>query len=291
VASRAHLHRRGPPGPVLWLAAVAVALGIAALQTVTGPARPLDGATPVEGGVATWRLVRTAPAGAPLRVEISAPDSVLSATLRFRRYPSGDSFQGFSMLREGNALLGLVPATPAGGRLEHYIVLATRSGLVRIPEGRPAVIRFEGAVPPSVYWPYGVLLVAALALATRAGLEAYYVRPLVRSLTRWTLIAFFLGGLLLGTVVELFSLDACWAGWPVGDDLTAARRALGFVVWLVAALVARRVNDHADRLTRTVVLTASVVTLVAAVVPNRLGTSDVSYEALESAPAAASPGR
>jgi len=271
--------------------AVIVGLGVAAVQTVAAPGGPLEGTTPVEGGVSTWRLETRAPAGAPLRVEITAPDSVLGATLRFRHYPSGDSFQGFSMLREESSLLGLLPATPAGEKLEHYIVLATRSGLVRIPESGPAVIQFEGAVPPSLYWPYVALVVAALALATRAGLEAYYMRPLVRPLTRWTLIAFFLGGLVLGTVVQLFALDSVWTGWPVGADLGTVKRALAFLVWLVAALVARRVSDYSDRFTRMVVLAASVVTLVAAVAPDRLGTSDLSYEALEAAPAVDPGGR
>ena len=278
--------RPGPPSALLWAAALVLTLGAAMFQRLTGPTHPLPGTTEVEGQAVSWHLPRSGTAGDPLRIEIAAPRSVLGGTLRYRGYPAEERFQGFSMLRDETLLLGLLPAQPPAGKLEYYVVLATRSGLVRIPDERPVVMRFRGAVPAAVLIPHVAFLFGAMLLALRAGLEAFFARPQTRSLARWALIGITLGGMILGPLVQKFAFDAFWTGWPFGEDVADNLTLLAWIAWIVAVLVARAAHDPTDRFARTMVVAATVVTFAVYLVPHSLGGSELDYEKLD---AGASP--
>jgi hypothetical protein len=279
VAERAS--RSGPPSWLLWAAAFALTLGAAVYQRMTGPTHPLRGQTVVEGETMSWLLPRRGTAGEALRIDLPAPGDVLGATLRFRRYPTDDPFSGFTMLRDEDRLLGLLPAQPPAGKLEYYVVLATRSGLVRVPEDKPVVMRFRGTVPVAILVPHVTFILVAMLLGLRAGLEALYSRPHTRRLSRWTLIGITLGGMLLGPLVQKLAFDTFWTGWPFGEDMTDNKTLLAWVAWVLAVLVVRAARDPADRFARTMVVAAAVITFVVYMVPHSLGGSELDYEKLD----------
>jgi hypothetical protein len=270
-----------PPSALLWGAAVVLTLAAAVFQRLTGPTHPLRGATTVDGQTVTWRLPRSGNSGEPLRVEVPAPPSVESATLRWRRYPSDEEFQGFSMLRDDDTMVGLIPSQPPAGKVEYYIAFATRSGLVRLPGAGPTVMRFKGAVPATILVPHIALMFIAMLLGLRAGLEALVAGPRTRPLARWTFIGITLGGMLMGPIVQKFAFDAFWTGWPFGGDLTDNKTLVAWVAWLVAVLVVRSAKSPRDRFARTAVLLATVITFAVFMVPHSLGGSELDYQKLD----------
>ena len=286
----ANHHDRGwsPPSPLLWAAAAVLTLAAASWQRLSGPTRPLTGETTVAGTSLSWRLLRAGVSGQPLRVEVDAPQAVLIGTLRWRRYPADERFSGTSMIRdsEGGPLVGLIPPQPPAGKVEYYVVLATRSGLVRIPEDAPVVMRFEGEVPVAVLAPHVVLMLLAMLLSLRTGLGAVFSRPDTLRLAVATLAALTVGGMILGPVVRKFAFDAFWTGWPFGEDVTDSKTLVAWLVWLVAVVALRGARGATDRFARTTAVVAGIVTLAVFLVPHSLGGSELDYARLD---AGASP--
>jgi hypothetical protein len=273
-----------PSPALLWVVAVLVTLAAAAWQRLTGPTHPLSGETVVEGRSVRWRLLTSGISGEPLRVEIGAPQQVLMGTLRWRRFPTGEPFDGISMLREDDHLVALLPTQPPAGKVEYYLVLAGRSGLVRVPEEQPVVLRFKGRVPLFVLVPHVLILCLTMVLALRAGLGAIFALPDTLRLSWATLGGLTLGGMILGPVVQKLAFGAFWTGWPLGDDLTDDKTFVAWLFWIVAVIALRGARSAADRFARATTLAATVVTLAVFVVPHSLGGSQLDYSHLDGTP-------
>jgi hypothetical protein len=118
------------------------------------------------------------------------------------------------------------------------------------------------------------MMFLSMLLSTRAGLEVFAPDPKMRGLVLWTLGTLFVGGLLLGPIVQKYAFDAYWTGWPVGKDLTDNKTAAAFLIWLVAAfgiLGRRRKTSWA--------LVAAVAMLVIYLIPHSLLGSELDYNA------------
>ncbi|MCX8055813.1 MAG: hypothetical protein N3A67_09145, partial [Ignavibacteria bacterium] len=56
----------------------------------------------------------------------------------------------------------------------------------------------------------------------------------------WTTILFFIGGMILGPLVQKFAFDAYWTGWPFGHDLTDNKTLVALIFWLIALFKLRK---------------------------------------------------
>ena len=262
--------RRPTPGSVvLWAAALAVTLLAAAWQWWTGPSHPKEGEVVVSGKTVTYRFLRSGISGEPLRVAITAPAEV-SGTLRWRRYPGEEPFGGITMLRDGEELFGLLPTQPPAGRLEYSLVLAGPSGLTRIPEEGPVLMRYRGRVPPSLFIPHIVLVFLSMLVGVRAGLGAFWTRSETFLLSRVTLAGVTIGGMILGPIVQKFAFDTFWRGWPLGSELIDNKTLVLWLAWIAAVVAVAATRDKTDRFARTLVVAAAVVMIVVSFVPHHL---------------------
>jgi hypothetical protein len=253
----------------LWAAAGLITLSAAAWQWWTGPSRPKQGEAVISGETVPYRFLRSGISGEPLRVAITAPPE-LAGTLRWRRHPGEKPFGGITMLRDDEELFGLLPTQPPAGRLEYSLVLAGPSGLTRIPEEGPVVMRFRGRVPSALFIPHIGIVFLSMLVGVRAGLGALWARPETFFLSRVTLAGITVGGMILGPIVQKFAFDAFWRGWPLGDDPTSNKTLVLWLAWVVAVLAVVATRDKTDRFARTLVVAATLATIVAAFVPHRL---------------------
>ncbi len=266
----ADARRRRPPGSApLWAAAVLITATAAAWQWWTGPSRTQQGKVVISGKAVPYRFLRSGISGEPLRVAIAAPPEV-SGTLRWRRYPGEEPFGGITMLRDGEELFGLLPHLPPAGRLEYSLVLAGPSGLTRIPEEGPVVMRFRGHVPPALLIPHIGLVFLSMLVGVRAGLGALWARPETFLLSRVTLGGITVGGMILGSIVQRLAFDAFWRGWPFGNDPTSNKTLVMWLAWVVAVGAVAATRDKTDRFARSLVVAAAVATIVASLVPHSL---------------------
>jgi hypothetical protein len=111
-----------------------------------------------------------------------------------------------------------------------------------------------------------------MLLGTRAGLEALYKRERAYRLALWTSALFFLGGIILGPIVQKFAFGAFWTGWPLGSDLTDNKTAVAMIAWLVALWRGRNMKSG-----RKWFVIAAVLQLTVYLIPHSMFGSELDY--------------
>lgn len=278
----------GRTAAVLWLAALLLMIAAAAWQRLTGPTHPRRGRSVVAGQDVRWRLLRSSVSGEPFMVSVPAPPGV-SGAVHYRRYPLDEPFRDLVMMREGGALVGLLPSQPPAGKLEYFVTLDTPAGSVRIPDGEPIVMRFKGDVPAGILIPHVVVMFFAMLVGLRSALAALLARPEAMRYAWVALVGITLGGLVLGPIVQKYAFDAFWTGWPFGGDLTDNKTAAMWLAWVVALFVLARRPDPADGWARTSVVLAALVMIAVYLVPHSLRGSQLDYAGVEAGQAAKDP--
>lgn len=256
-------------GGVLWVVAAVVVLAVAAWQRMSDTTRPTRGEVVVSGQTMTYRLLRVGPSGEPIRVTIAAPEDV-SGNLRWRPYPGEGAFESFTMLRDGDHVVGFLPAQSPGTQIEYSLVLAGPSGLTRIPGESSVVLHVRGPVPGLVLFPHVAILLLSMVVGVRAGLGAAWALPDTGRLSKLTLLGLTVGGMILGPIVLKLAAGSFWTGWPFGGDWRANSAVVMWLVWVVAALAAHAAQDGTDRFARTTVIGAALVMILVSLVPRGL---------------------
>ncbi|MGB6865336.1 MAG: hypothetical protein WBE11_06555, partial [Candidatus Aminicenantaceae bacterium] len=138
-----------------------------------------------------------------------------------------------------------------------------------------AIIRFKDYVPRTILFPHIIVMFLAMLFSTRAGLEALDKNGNTRKLVIWTTGLLFVGGLILGPLVQKYAFGALWTGFPFGYDLTDNKTLIAFLGWM-AALIAGRKGKPA----RGWVLGASILLFVVYLIPHSLLGSQLDYSKL-----------
>jgi hypothetical protein len=87
-----------------------------------------------------------------------------------------------------------------------------------------------------------------------------------------TVITLALGGMILGPVVQKFSFDAYWTGWPYGHDLTDNKSLVAFIFWVIALIVMKKNREN-----RLWPILASIVLLVIFLIPHSVLGSEIDF--------------
>ena len=137
---------------------------------------------------------------------------------------------------------------------------------------KPAVIRFKGRVAPAVLIGHVIVMFLAMLFAVRSGLAALNRQEDPTRLTKWTAILFFIGGFILGAVVQKMAFGVFWSGFPLGSDLTDTKTLVAMLAWIAALASGRRTQPK-----RGWVLAASVITLLVYLIPHSLFGSELKW--------------
>ena len=254
----------------LWALAFLVMIMAAVHQRRTGPTHPLRGHVMVGEQQLKYKLPRSAENVRDAKIVI--PDPGLSARLLWRRYPTDDPFTVAFMAPELDGdkkkLSASLPSQEAAGKVEYKIEVANST----IPDGETVVLRFKGPVSAPVLILHVLIIFAAMLTSTRTGLGALLGRDEKR-LPWITLCLIFVGGIVLGTLVQKAAFGAYWTGWPLGSDLTDNKTLLMFVGWLTACLLMMF-----PRVKRPVIVLASALTLIMYLIPHSLRGSQLDYQ-------------
>jgi len=251
---------------VLWALAFVIAGALGVWQRFTDPSGPREGRARLSDASVAYRFVREGPANEPIRVTLTAPDDV-SGNLRWRLLSEDDAFESLTMLRDGADLVGFLPASPPGTRIEYSLVLAGPSGLTWVPDDGAVALRVQGAIPSLLSLVHGLLVFLSVLFGVRAALGALWGAPDVGWLSLATLAVLTLGGIVLRPVISTLAFASIWTGWPLGDDWGANGALVSWLLWLVAVLAVRSVDDPSDRFARITVVGAALVMTAVSLVP------------------------
>lgn len=220
----------------LWLLALLLTLVLARWQRVSGPTYPLDGTADLGGRAFAWQLERTHAGAGDHLVKLGPGIPGATGVMEWRPHGGAAAWTPVEMTRSGDTLVAGLPHRPPGGKLDYRVTLAAGGASTTLPPAGQATLRFRDDVPSWVLIPHIIVMMGAMLLSARTGLEAFRRRPEFKALTLRTLVALAFGGFVLGCIVSGYAFSAPWTGFPVGDDPTDSKTLVAFLGWVVAAV-------------------------------------------------------
>ena len=269
---------------LLWILAFLLTAFVLVYQRVTGPTYPKRVKMELAGEAVSGELLRTHVITADCPVRLTVPGQDIAGYVSYKRYPTSDAWTRLDMRREGGELVAYLPKQPMAGKLAYEVVLSSRGREVTIPGDEPVVMRYKGEVPGPVLILHIIVIFGALFFSFRAGFEALRKEGSVRKLALITAVFLFLGGIILGPIMQKYAFDAYWTGFPVGKDLTDTKTLFALLGWLIALIAGR-----GGRPARGWYLAAFVLTLIVFLIPHSVLGSELDYATLGQA-AQAVPG-
>ncbi len=261
---------------LLWVLAFLITASVAVYQRLTGPTYPIKGEAELLGYEVKYKFNRSQDVGINHDVKIETQDSEISAVLKWKRFKTNDDWTKVQMIYSDGAFSAELPSQPPAGKLEYYVELEKKGESITLPKGKHVVIRFKGAVPAPILIIHVIAMFGAMFLSTRTGLDFFSNNPDVKVLTYLTISFLFVGGMILGPIIQKYAFDAYWTGFPFGHDLTDNKTAAALIFWLIALYMYRKTNKP-----HKWALTAAIVLLIVYLIPHSLLGSELDYSELD----------
>ncbi len=265
---------------LLWFLAFFLTGAFVFWQKISGPTYEKRFDTELVGTRIKGELLRTHSINADMPVTIHVPDEAVSATVIWRRFPTDEPWTKLPMVRDGEVLRSLIPRQGMAGKVEYHVEFIKDGQTVEVPAGEAAVARFKGDVPNTVLLMHILAIVMAFLFSTGAGFEALTNGSALKLLSRITLGLLVVGGLILGPIVQKYAFDAYWTGWPLGEDLTDNKLAVGALLWLIAAIRSRNAGPGSPA-GKWWAVAAMLVIFVIFSIPHSIHGSTLDYESGE----------
>jgi hypothetical protein len=257
---------------VFWILAVVITAATLFYQRVTGPTYELRGKTSLAGTNIKFELPRSHEITSDCEIAVKVVGPEIFGRLLYKRFKTSDPWTEIPLSRRGESLVGYLPRQPMAGKLAYRVLLSDQEKEVSLSGEDPVVIRFKGEVPMAVLILHVLVIFSSMLLSTRAGLAVLEGRKNLHRLALATTILLFVGGFILGPLMQKFAFDAWWTGFPLGKDLTDTKTLAAMVLWIAALVKGRRGKPN-----RGWVLAASILTLVVFLIPHSLLGSELKY--------------
>jgi hypothetical protein len=256
---------------LLWFFAFIFTAFIAIYQRMTGPTYPISSKIEIGNQVVRYKLIRTYDGSDDAKISIPVSDTLITGEYRFMRVRSNDNWTEVPMKRLGNELIAYIPHQPIAGKVMYQVTLI-KEGQRYILNDKPAVIRYKGSIPLGILILHILLIFSAMLFSTRTGLEVLFKGKYTWSYSWVTLITLVLGGLVMGPIVQKYSFNVYWSGWPFGQDLTDNKSLVAFVFWVIAIIA-----QYGNREKKTWSLIAAIILLVVFLIPHSVLGSEYDF--------------
>ncbi len=257
---------------LFWTLAVLITIASAFYQRMTGPTHPVRGEAFVENETVRFRLPRSAENVNDCEIGVKVMNPGVTGSVSYKRFKTDDPWTKVEFERKGDTLVAGLPKQPAAGKLAYQVFLETENQETLISGQEPVIIRFKGPVPRAVIIPHIIVIFLSMLFSTMAGITALDKKSHPRRFAIQAAVFLFVGGVILGPIVQKFAFGVYWSGIPFGTDLTDNKTLFSMFAWIAALIAGRR-----GRPARGWVLAASIIMLIIHLVPHSLLGSELKY--------------
>lgn len=253
---------------LFWGISIIMMVAIVIYQRVTGPTYPIKGEVKTNTENIKFELPRSNGEEKNQVIKIKVIDTNFQGVIAYKRFPSNDPWIYVNMTRIDSFLTAELPLQPKGGKISYSIYLKYKNEQTYPLTNEPVIIRFRGSVPSLILILHIALIFVSITFSIRTGFEAIFNGKNIQILTLLTVITLLLGGMILGPIMQLYSFDKLWTGFPFGYDLTDNKTAVGMILWIIAFWRIRK-NPNQKKW----VIIASILLIIVFLIPHSvLGT-------------------
>lgn len=260
---------------LFWIFAFIITASSAVYQRMTGPTYPVSGSAVIENQNITYKFLRSYSINEDCPVEINTGNSSIKGTLNWRRYKFDKDFNKLEMKGE-EILKAELPKQPPAGKLEYFVTLSFNDKTINLPNNKNVVIRFKGDVPNWILIPHVIAMFASMLFASRAAFEYFNNEPRLKFYSLWTIGILFIGGFILGPIMQKYAFGEFWTGFPYGIDLTDNKTLIAMIGWLVSFYMMKK-SKHPKRW----ILFAAVLMFIVYLIPHSVLGSELDYSKIE----------
>lgn len=250
---------------LFWFLAVVITLAAAVYQRLTGPTYPVRGRITLDDSVIKYELPRSANTEEDCQINIKVSDADISGFIEYKKFKTQNPWVRIPFSKREDRLIGNLPRQPVAGKLTYRIILSPGGKDISLTGDSQVIIRFRRPVPLPIIIFHASVMFLAMLFSTRAGLEALDRNGNPKELAQWAAAFLFIGGFILGPIVEKLAFGVFWTGFPVGMDLTDNKTLIALLGWIVA-LIAGRGRKPA----RGWILAAAILLLIVYSIPHSL---------------------
>jgi hypothetical protein len=275
----------------LWVLAFLLTAVIALYQRMTGPTWPIMDKETIKGIEISYRFLRSFTEYKKLPVAISVSDPSVTAFLNYKRYKVDEEWTEIEMKPgeknqdedsgghghghghgggSGNGLFARIPGQPTAGKVEYSVRVVIDGENSLLNNGTSIVARFKGEVPTVFLIIHVIFMFFSILFALRTGMEALRKQGNYGWLVGWTLGLTFIGGMILGPIVQKYAFGDLWTGFPFGFDLTDNKILIAVIFWLAAFFLKKK--------SKWWVVTAAAVMIIVYLVPHSVLGSELDYQ-------------
>jgi len=259
---------------LIWIIAVVVTAATVIYQRKTGPTYPDIATVEIGGKLIETSLPRSHGGEGDKEIRVPVTDRKIEGMIIYKRFKIQEAYDTLLMAWQEEDIVGFLPHQPPAGKLEYRVVLL-EDGIPYPLNEVPVVIRFKGGVPAGVLIPHILFIFIAELLSLVAGLFALFRLGRYKLYSILTVAFLFMGGFVLGPVIQKYAFGAFWTGFPFGEDLTDNKVLIAMVFWIIAVIL----NLRKDR--PKLVLLASIVFFLVNMIPHSMFGSELDYESGE----------
>jgi len=220
---------------IWWVVAAVLMLVTGYYQRVTGPTYDKKITFTFEGQEYKVKLPRSHGDDTDCPVILPVSDTSITAKLLYRRFKMNEEYKEVNFERKDTTLQAFLPKQPPAGKLEYSVVLQAKDKEPQDITGHETVvIRFKGHVPLWIVLVHVFFMFAGMFMSNITGFYAFLKHPSFTKFALITTIVLFIGGLILGPIVQKFAFGVFWSGIPFGWDLTDNKLLFSFLFWLGA---------------------------------------------------------
>ena len=213
---------------ICWLLAILITLTLSIYQRKTGPTNPKSVTVELNGAHYPMKLPRSGVRN-DQTVKLKGLPFETDAQLHYRRYPTSDNYTTLDFSWKDDVLQATLPVQPVAGKLQYYITVGGKD----YPADAPVVIRFRNDVPAGILIPHILFMFAAMLFAVYT-LLLVITRKKYKTWLIVTTATLFVGGFILGPLVQHAAFGPWWTGFPFGSDLTDNKTLLSFLFFIAA---------------------------------------------------------
>jgi len=211
-----------------WLLAIVITLVLSIYQRMTGPTYPKKVTIEVNGEGYKVKLPRSGVQHDEI-VTLKGVPSGIGAKMHYRRYPTTNDYTTEDFVWKDSVWQAALPVQPVAGKLQYYITVDGKDYL----KDEPIVIRFRNDVPAYILIPHILLMFGAMLFAVYTFLLVVTHKDYKHWL-KITVATLFVGGFILGPLVQHAAFGPWWAGFPYGTDLTDNKTLISFIFFVAA---------------------------------------------------------
>lgn len=254
---------------LIWFTAIVLTLTTSIYQRLTGPTHPLRTTVTLNGGNIKLKLIRSHGGETAAPIILPIHDKNIKAVIQYKKFPSQDELITDTFTMTADGLTFSLPNQPPAGKLYYKINLQHNDKTVSLPS---QIIRFKGDVPAFWLIPHILFMFFAILFSFSTSITVAFNLPVYKNYAICAALTFFIGGLILGPIVQKFAFGNFWTGIPFGWDLTDNKTLIAVIFWIIA-LVKNR-----NQPSRIWTLTACIVMILIYAIPHSLFGSELDHE-------------